>query len=269
MLRRFSKLLTPFLSCLFVLGCVSKKHASLLPQALDGFNEVKSYEMDHSIYIAMAGTECLAHSQYRAPNLARTEFTYPLSMSVVSDGKAIWGAIPDYNTCIRMPLDSEVGWLTPERILKLQSPHLLLVGLLESYDYKAVGVRGILCGKQKVVFKLTRKAPPENPFQAPRAKVWIEKDTGLITRIQNYDRRGERKGRTRLGKYVEIDGIWLPREMRMEDRKGDLQALIQASNIVLNEPVPNEAFVYVPPDDMIVLDQLPEFGPPPEVLFLE
>ena len=106
-------------------------------------------------------------------------------------------------------------------------------------------------------------------FQAPRAKIWIDMHTGLVTRIQNYDSTGKRKGGTRLSAYDEMDGIWLPREMRMEDRKGDLKVLITADNITLNKPVPDEAFVYVPADDMVILEEIPPLGDPPDVLFLE
>jgi len=250
-------------------GCGAKKMDVLLPEMAANFEGIKSYQLTPSLYIPQAGTDVQVKTSFKCPNKMRADVTYPVSVSVVCDGKKMLGCAPDYNTCIKLDLSDDEGVLPGSALAVLMIPHLNFVQITDRYDAKVAG-KEKLDGKKTVVFELTRKDEAKTAFQAPKAKIWVEEDRSVPLRMETMDEAGVCKTITILDNFTEVAGVWMPQDLRMETGDGMSLVSLSLSDVTVNEEISDDVFSVQAPDDCVVLDELPAVSPSdiPEILLL-
>lgn len=262
-------LVAPLAASLFF-GCAAKNYDALLPQMQENFKKINTYQAKPSLYIPEAGTDVQVQASFKAPDKAKLEVTYPISITIVCDGKKISGCVPDYNTCVSLPLDGKIATIPVKVIMKAMAPHLSWIELVDKYNYKMVGKEK--AGDVKlVVFELERKTAPTDAHQAPKAKIWVEESRPVAVKIEVYDASGVCKGRNTAANHVQVEGIWIPQEMRLEDGDGSPLATISVSDITVNKDIPDANFEFKAPKNAIVLDSVPDVSSDdiPDLLFLD
>jgi len=246
------------------LGCTSK-FETLLPDAQANYSAIKTYEETRSLYVSAAGADVQIHAKFKAPNKLKAEVTYPITASATCDGNKFSLCVPDYSTCVSLPLDEDSDLIPPRTFLKLLSPHLHFVDLSDRFDSKMV-TKEDMDGRKVVVFELT----PRQKSPMASAKLWIEADRPVITRVEVYNANGDCKGRTFFSNFQQISGIWLPQDYRLEMGDGTPMITLSVTDVKVNEDIPDTVFVFSPSSDMVVLDEVPPLGGVlPDILFFE
>ena len=69
--------------------------------------------------------------------------------------------------------------------------------------------------KTRPAWKIDLQAPPGEEAYGV-ARVWIDKDSGAILRIEGYDKRGLLLRRFEIVSAQKIDGLWMLKQMRIE-----------------------------------------------------
>lgn len=79
--------------------------------------------------------------------------------------------------------------------------------------------RPVLQGEETVktrpCWKIDLQAPPEEPIYGV-ARVWIDKESGAILRIEGYDKKGLLLRRFEIVSAQKLDDLWMLRQMRIE-----------------------------------------------------
>lgn len=251
-------------------GCAAKNYDALVPDVQANFEAIKSYQVTPTLYIPQAGTDVETEVFFKAPNKVRTNTTYPISVSIVCDGTKISGCVPDYNTCLSMDLADDAPPIPPIVVLRLITPHLNCVGLTDKYRIVATE-KDEVDGEKLIVFDLARKSPPTKPFQAAKARMWVAEDKPVAMKMEMCDEDGACKIRVHLADYVEISEVWVPQDLKFETGDGMLLVSLTAKDIKINPELPDSQFVFNPPDDAIVMDEIPGGGAGalPEILILD
>jgi len=82
--------------------------------------------------------------------------------------------------------------------------------------------RPVLQGEETVktrpAWKIDLQAPSSEPLYGV-ARVWIDKESGAILRIEGYDQRGLLLRRFEIVSAQKIDGLWMLKQMRIESFK--------------------------------------------------
>jgi hypothetical protein len=92
-----------------------------------------------------------------------------------------------------------------------------------SYEDLSLGFlywpRPILQGEQAIrtrpAWKIDLQAPSGEPIYGV-ARVWIDKESGAILRIEGYDKKGLLLRRFEIVSAQKIDGLWMLKQMRIE-----------------------------------------------------
>jgi hypothetical protein len=69
--------------------------------------------------------------------------------------------------------------------------------------------------KTRSCWKIDLQAPSDEPLYGV-ARVWIDKESGAILRIEGYDRKGLLLRRFEIVSAQKLDGLWMLRQMRIE-----------------------------------------------------
>jgi hypothetical protein len=69
--------------------------------------------------------------------------------------------------------------------------------------------------KTRTCWKIDLQAPLDEPLYGV-ARVWIDKESGAILRIEGYDKKGLLLRRFEIVSAQKIDGLWMLRQMRIE-----------------------------------------------------
>lgn len=69
--------------------------------------------------------------------------------------------------------------------------------------------------KTRACWKIDLQAPCDEPLDGV-ARVWIDKESGAILRIEGYDRKGRLLRRFEIVSAQKLDGLWMLRQMRIE-----------------------------------------------------
>jgi hypothetical protein len=69
--------------------------------------------------------------------------------------------------------------------------------------------------KTRPAWKIDLQAPSSEPLYGV-ARVWIDKESGAILRIEGYDRKGRLLRRFEVVSGQQIDGLWMLKQMRIE-----------------------------------------------------
>jgi hypothetical protein len=79
--------------------------------------------------------------------------------------------------------------------------------------------RPVLQGEETVktrpCWKIDLQAPSDEPLYGV-ARVWIDKESGAILRIEGYDKKGLLLRRFEIISAQKLDGLWMLRQMRIE-----------------------------------------------------
>lgn len=82
--------------------------------------------------------------------------------------------------------------------------------------------RPVLHGEETVktrqAWKIDLQAPSSEPIYGV-ARVWIDKESGAILRIEGYDKKGLLLRRFEIVSAQKIDGLWMLKQMRIESFK--------------------------------------------------
>jgi len=237
-------------------GCGGKNVEALLPNMASNFESIQTYELTPTLYIPQAGTDVQVKTAFKYPNKMRADVTYPMAVTVVCDGKRIMGCVPEYNTCIQLDLMDQHDVLPTSALLVLMIPHLNYVRISDRYDTRIAG-KETMGSRKAVVFDLVRKTAPESSFQAPKAKIWVEEDRAVPLRMETMNEQGVCKTRSFFDNFVEVQGVWLPQEVRMETGDGVPLVSLMISDMSVNEALSDELFVINAPEDCMVLDEIP------------
>lgn len=76
-------------------------------------------------------------------------------------------------------------------------------------------LRGEEIVKTRPCWKIDLQAPSEEPVYGV-ARVWIDKESGAILRIEGYDKKGLLLRRFEIVSAQKIKGLWMLRQMRIE-----------------------------------------------------
>lgn len=76
-------------------------------------------------------------------------------------------------------------------------------------------LRGEETVKTRKCWKIDLQAPPGEPVYGV-TRIWIDKESGAILRIEGYDRQGLLLRRFEIVSAQKIDGLWLLKQMRIE-----------------------------------------------------
>jgi len=269
MKRQMRTVLLALVAASLLAGCGAKNMDVLLPEMAANFESIKSYELTPSLYIPQAGTDVQVKTSFKCPKMMRADVTYPVSVSVVCDGKKLLGCAPDYNTCIQLDLSDEEGVLPASALAVLMIPHLNYVQITDRYDAKVAG-KEKLDDRKTVVFDLVRKDEPKSAFQAPKAKIWVEEDRALPLRMETMNEEGVCKTRTTMDNFTKVGDVWLPQDVRMETGDGMSLLSLSITDMTVNEEISDDLFAVKAPDDCVVLEELPAVSPSdiPEILLL-
>ena len=69
--------------------------------------------------------------------------------------------------------------------------------------------------KTRPSWKIDLQAPSDEPVYGV-ARVWIDKESGAILRIEGYDKKGLLLRRFEIISAQKIDGLWMLKQMRIE-----------------------------------------------------
>ena len=69
--------------------------------------------------------------------------------------------------------------------------------------------------KTRPCWKIDLQAPADEPLYGV-ARVWIDKESGAILRIEGYDKKGLLLRRFEIVSAQKLDGLWMLRQMRIE-----------------------------------------------------
>jgi len=246
-------------------GCATSKYETLLPDAEANYSAIKSFEETRSLYVSQAGTDVQVEAKFKAPNKLKAEVTYPISASASCDGSKFSVCVPDYNTCVSLPLDEDSDLIPPKTFIKLLAPHLHFVDLCERFDSEKVGKEDE-DGRKVMVYKLTPKGESSMAY----AKLWVEVDRPVVTRVEVFNASEECKGRTFFSNFQQLNGVWVPQDYRLEMGDGTPMITLSITDAKINQDIADDMFVFAPGDDMVVLDEVPPLGGAmPDILFFE
>jgi hypothetical protein len=108
--------------------------------------------------------------------------------------------------------------------------------LAQSYDAKAAG------GDDKAwVLDLQLKAGKQAEF--PRLKMWVDKASAMMTRLEYYDPAGKKAKTQERGDLQKLDGGWVARTVTMTDhRRGDHASELHNTVEAINKGLGSDVF---------------------------
>lgn len=246
-------------------GCATNP-SLVMDKVVENYGSVQSLQEEIECYVAPLGVNLSGTASFKEPCKMKCDFEEPMEAGVISDGKDMYIAVPAYQTVLKLKVGDDSQELSPLHIVTFFFPERPLGSLKEKYTAKSAksdNLDGQKVDRLEII-------PKEDMDGMSKAVLWVDGETGAVRKYETVDAEGNVSCRVHYDAIDEVSGTYLPKEVRIEEGNGNLVGTLSVSEITLNPSLGDDLFDYDPPDDLMVVEEVPMLGiPMPDIVPLQ